>query len=76
VKGKRENLSEMILNYLRKHPDSGDTLEGITKWWLGLEKIDTSVDEVAAVMQSLIKKGKITMYVTRGGTTFYKGNND
>ncbi len=29
---KQEEISKMILDYLRKNPDAGDTLEGISKW--------------------------------------------
>lgn len=69
---KQEKISRLILNYLRKNPDAGDTLEGITKWWLGLEKIDLSVNEVSNILESLTQKGLIRKCRTKGGTTFYK----
>jgi hypothetical protein len=49
----------MILSYLRRHPNAGDTLEGITKWWLELERIDTSVNDVASVVDNLASIGMI-----------------
>ncbi len=69
---KQENISRMILNYLRKNPDEVDNLEGITQWWLELTRIESSVDEVADALESLIQKGIIRMHKLKDGTTFYK----
>ena len=52
-----EEMSEMILSYLRKHPDAGDTLEGITRWWLESDRVDRSADEVAEGLELLLEKG-------------------
>jgi len=73
---KQEKISSIILNYLQRNPDAGDTLEGITKWWLELERIELSVDEVADVLESLIQKGCIRVHKSRCGTTFYKINSE
>ncbi len=62
----------MILNYLRKNPDAGDSLEGITRCWLELERIEISVKEVMDVLEGLIQKGEIRTYKTKNGLTFYK----
>jgi len=72
VDNKQEKISSMILNYLRKNPEAGDTLEGITKWWIGLEKIELSVDEVAYALDNLMNKDLIRTHKIRGGVTFYK----
>jgi hypothetical protein len=69
---KLEKISSLILHYLHENPDSGDTLEGISKWWLELERIEVSVNEVANALKSLVKKGHIVSYKVKGGTTFYK----
>jgi hypothetical protein len=69
---KLERISSLILEYLRKNPEAGDTLEGIAKWWLEIERIEVSVNEIADALKSLIKKEQILVYKTRGGTTFYK----
>ena len=36
---KREKIKKSILNYLKQNPDAGDTLEGITKWWFGWDRV-------------------------------------
>ncbi len=62
----------MILEYLRKNPDAGDTLEGISKWWLHLEKIERSVDDVSIALESLIKKGIIEKQSVNGENPIYR----
>ena len=73
---KKEKISRMILCYLQKNPCAGDTLEGITRWWLGIERVETSVDDVSDALKSLIRKGLIRMYKTKGDTSYYKVNDD
>ena len=67
-------ISQRILGYLARHPDSGDTLENITRWWLEFEGIDEAVDKIANALESLLEKGvlKITDFglsKLRGGST-------
>ena len=54
-----EVIYRKILDYLSKNPDAGDTLEGITEWWLESERVDQAVDEVSEVLEALVKKGLI-----------------
>jgi len=42
--GKKRYLQE-ILEYLRKHPEASDTLEGIAEWWLLNQRIPTRCKE-------------------------------
>ena len=72
MKHNENKIFRMILNYLRKYPEAGDTLEGITRWWLELEKIEYSVDEIANALEGLMEAEIIKMYKTREGTIFYK----
>ena len=62
----------MIVDYLRKNPGAGDTLEGISKWWLNFEKIDVTVAEVSGVLEALIKEGMVEKQVMPGDETIYK----
>lgn len=64
----------MILNYLRRNPDAGDTLEDIAKWWLEMERIESSVDEVADVLESLVKQGMVNIRESKGSNIFYACN--
>lgn len=62
----------MILDYLRKNPDAGDTLEGITRWWLHSEKIESLVDDVSIALESLIKEGIIERQMINGDNPIYR----
>lgn len=72
VDKKQEKLSRLILDYLRKNPGAGDTLEGITMWWVQSEYIEQSVDEIASVLERLTEKGLIKKQEVKGGSPFYK----
>ncbi len=71
---KQEEISRIIVDYIRKHPDAKDTLEGITKWWLHLEKIESSVVDVSIALESLIKKGLVKRQKIKGSTPIYTVN--
>ncbi len=62
----------MILSYLRENPDAGDTLEGVSKWWLNLEMIDVTVDEISGVLNTLIKERKVKRQVINGENPIYR----
>lgn len=68
---KTEQVSRMILDYLRRNPDAGDTLEGITEWWMNVQKIEYSTKEVAETLVNLIRKGVIHAHHGKGSKTFY-----
>ena len=68
---KKEQISRMILDYLRRNPDAGDTLEGIAKWWLETERIESSVEGVADALESLVEQGLVRVKESRGGNTLY-----
>lgn len=72
MKYEKKILSQRIINYLKKHPEAGDTLEGIVTWWLEQERIDRVVDDIADTMRGLEKEGKVLSHKTQTGTTIYK----
>ncbi len=44
----------LILNYLVKHPDAKDTLEGVARWWILREQIEQSVEKVSQTLTDLV----------------------
>ncbi|MGD2085158.1 MAG: hypothetical protein PVH61_03145 [Candidatus Aminicenantes bacterium] len=72
MKNEKELLAQRIISYLKKHPEAGDTLEGIVTWWLEQERIDRVVDDVADILRSLEKKGTLQAHRTQTGATIYK----
>ncbi len=69
---KKDDIARMILDYLRKNFEAGDTLEGISGWWLDAERVNRSVDEVSNALEDLSKTGLVTRQVVRGGNPIYK----
>ena len=63
---RRKKISEIILNYLEDHPDAGDTVEGITRWWLEFERVDLSVDAVAMTLESMLERGLVRREIYNG----------
>ena len=68
----RNEISKQILNYLKKNPAAADTLEGITDWWLKLERVDQAVDKVAEALEVLIKAGSIKAVKSENGKILYR----
>ncbi len=71
MKNTNEDIARMILDYLRKNPEASDTLEGISRWWLEYEKIDSTTEEVAVALEKLIKQGKVKRQVIDGDNPVY-----
>jgi len=69
---KKDMLSKKILKYLGKNPKAGDTLEGISTWWLEQQRIEEVVDEVAEALEYLESKGFIQGFKSNAGTTIYR----
>ena len=71
MKGYNE-ISGMIMKYLQEKPDAGDTLEGISQFWLEFERVDHSVDEVSNALESLVRQGAVTKIESMSGLPIYK----
>ncbi|WP_157368851.1 hypothetical protein [Algicola sagamiensis] len=66
-----EELITLILKYLHQHPNSEDTLEGITEWWVRKQRIDDSRVAVDEALQRLTSLSLISA-TTRNNITYYK----
>lgn len=50
---------KQILAYLRRHPEAGDTIDGILEWWLLEERIIERRDQVERAVSQLIAEGQL-----------------
>lgn len=66
-----KDLANEVLKYLEKHPESGDTLEGIATWWLRQQRIDESVELIHEVLNELKADGVVRERKTSQGRTVY-----
>jgi len=70
----KRDISEEILEYLRKHPDASDTLEGITEWWLLSQRISQEMKKVKTAVLKLVKKGWVIEITGRNSVVRYRFN--
>jgi Fe2+ or Zn2+ uptake regulation protein len=69
-------ISREILDYLREHPRSGDTLEGVSKWWLMQQRVSESVENVFQALKQLGKEGFVHERIMTDGRVVYFANTD
>ena len=54
-----EEVEQAVLDYLRAHPNAGDTLEGIAGWWMARQRVEIAVQVVARALTRLLQRGLI-----------------
>ena len=67
------DVIQVILRYLQRHPESEDTLEGITTWWVKKQRIDDSRIAVDEALRRLASD-EIISVTKRNNVTYYKLN--
>ncbi len=71
--GQTEEISGKILDYIRKNPDAGENTESVSKWWLGLQSMGKTVDEVTMALEDLVDRELIRKeMITEDSIFFYK----
>lgn len=60
-----------ILEHLRQNPHAGDTLEGITRWWLLSQQVTQSVAAVKEALEQLKSDGLIVEREVGGSWPVY-----
>ncbi len=56
---KLTDMAQKIIDYLESRPDREDTLEGITNWWIRMDKGAYAVDALKATLNILVEKGEL-----------------
>ena len=64
----------LIKNYLHKHPQSEDTIKGITLWWVKQQKFADSLTAVDNALKRLALQGDVCA-VKRNNETYYRLTN-
>jgi len=58
----QEDISEMaqaLLRYLKKHPSSADTKEGIVRWWVLEQHLQEQIIIVENELNKLVQRGLV-----------------
>jgi hypothetical protein len=71
---KRSHVARAILDYLRKHPDAQDTVDGITEWWLPEEKIKSRSAIVREALNGLVAEGLVLARKSKDSQIHYRIN--
>jgi hypothetical protein len=64
-------IEDAMMNYLRKHPDAADTLDGIVAWWLPLQRFETIKVRVESALAHLVEKGLLNREQLPDGSQLY-----
>jgi Fe2+ or Zn2+ uptake regulation protein len=67
-----EVLEKRILDHLVENPRAGDTVEGITRWWLLQQNIVQAIAQVQAALDHLVKQNAVTKHQGPDGRTYYR----
>jgi hypothetical protein len=69
---KSADIIQKIIDYLEHRPDGEDTLEGITNWWIRMDKGVYAVDELKAALSILVEKGELDEMKARKDLVTYR----
>ena len=67
----QKTLVLRIVEYLRKHKQAGDTLEGVTRWWMMNQKVNDSLTEVQEALEQLNAQGVVAVRKGPDGRSLY-----
>ena len=70
----KKELARQIVAYLRDHPFSGDTLEGVSRWWLKQQSLSECVSDVHQALVGLGNEGLIHERTMPDGRTLFFAN--
>jgi hypothetical protein len=65
-------IAQVLLEYLKAHPQAADTAEGISAWWRGTARRITRVAAVVEALEALLARGTVTCETTPAGATVYR----
>jgi hypothetical protein len=68
---KLKAVAAEIMAYLKQHPMSADSLEGITYWWLVQQSIAQNVELVNLALQHLVSEGVVKMKTSENRGDIY-----
>jgi hypothetical protein len=69
-------VAREIVRYFLHHPAATDSLEGIARWRLMLQRIDESANETAEALRVLVEAGIMQEIRTPDGQLLYRLNAD
>jgi len=71
MKPAEESIRREILDYLARHPQAQDTIEGIIEWWLLEQRIVDSKIAIEKVLEKLVAESLVILRQARDGKVYY-----
>jgi hypothetical protein len=62
-------MANQVERYVSEHPDAGDTVDGISQWWL--EGHSGSPNELQQALDYLVENVRLSRIVLADGTVIY-----
>lgn len=73
TEGQVSDTVAVIMRYLKQHPKSEDTLEGIAEWWMKKQQFEDSRIAVFKALEQLASQHVISI-TKRNEVNYYKLN--
>ncbi len=67
-----KRVAREIESYLQSHPAAADSLEGVAKWWLTLQRFNDALAIVQEALDYLISNGRVARAKNPDGTFIYR----
>ncbi len=64
-------IEQSIVDYLHRHPEAADTLDGIVNWWLPLQRYVNTKKRIEQVLAKLTADGILSSDTLPDGAVLY-----
>ena len=61
-----------IVEYLRRHPEAADTVDGILDWWLPAQRNENARNEIQHALREFVEQGLIEEVALGDGHQLYR----
>lgn len=69
-----ESVAQDIRNYFRSNPNMGDTLEGISNWWIASQRLNDANQIVHEALEYLVLHGELNKHIYHGREIYINEN--
>jgi Fe2+ or Zn2+ uptake regulation protein len=61
-----------IIEYLRRHPEAADTVDGILDWWMPTQRNENAKNEIQHALREFVEQGLIEEVALGNGHRLYR----
>lgn len=69
---KEQQIAQLLLDYMKKHPDAKHTAEGIARWWILQQLFEEEIALIENVLDYLTQKGILKEAILKDDQKYYK----